>query len=232
MLHYAAEDTRYLHRLADIIENRLLEKGRLTWATEEFALLELVRHSNATDQMLHFIREASNFNGRQLAALEKLLHWRDAEARRRNRRYFQIISNHQLTAIAENLPQTSRELVEKTKISPHLLKRYSEDILHLIRDVRQLPREKLPVPPQRERRSRKAVSNRLIKKLKGWRKEAAAHLELNPGTLINNSLLEEITRRKPVTLKTLAKVPGMKNWQVETLGTEIINLVTDHLAKN
>lgn len=43
MVRYAAEDTRHLHRLVDIFEERLIAAGRLDWCTEEFALMEQVR---------------------------------------------------------------------------------------------------------------------------------------------------------------------------------------------
>jgi len=231
MLHYAAEDTRYLHRLAAIIEARLREKGRLAWALEEFALLEQVRHSNTADQLVHSIREAAKFNSRQLAALEKLLNWRDGEARMGNRRYFQIIGTRELVAAAGALPKTAESLTNATGISTRLLKRHGDQILRIIEAVRQLPKEDLPERPNLERRSRNAISNRLVKELKAWRKEAAARLDLNPGTLINNALLEDITRRKPTSMKALEKVPGLKNWQVQTAGEHIIALVNHHLAK-
>ncbi len=144
MLHYAAEDTRYLHRLADIIENRLKKKERLSWALEEFALLELVRHNNTADQLVHSIREAAKFNSRQLAALERLLNWRDNEARARHRRYFQIISTRELAAIAGALPKTPEDLAKGTCISARLLKRHGSEIFKIVEDIRQLPKRRTP----------------------------------------------------------------------------------------
>jgi ribonuclease D len=231
MLFYAAEDIRYLHELAAIIEKRLEEKGRLAWALEEFSLLEMVRHNNTADQLVHSIREAAGFNSRQLAALEKLLNWRDREARMRNRRYFQIISTRELVASAAALPTTEEKLAKATGMSSRQVKRHGGEILGIIEAVRQLPKDELPERPKVERRSRNTISNRLIRELKAWRKETAAGLEMNPGTLINNALLEEITRRKPATLKALAKVPGIKNWQAEEVGRDIIGLVNAHLEK-
>ena len=39
MLEYAAADTRHLPELRDILRGQLRERGRLTWAEEEFGLL-------------------------------------------------------------------------------------------------------------------------------------------------------------------------------------------------
>src|SRR4029078_11826960 len=41
-LRYAADDPRHLPALRDILRGRLAARGRLTWAEEEFALLEQV----------------------------------------------------------------------------------------------------------------------------------------------------------------------------------------------
>jgi ribonuclease D len=43
MLSYAASDTHYLLQLRDILRDRLIERSRLAWAQEEFALLEEIR---------------------------------------------------------------------------------------------------------------------------------------------------------------------------------------------
>ena len=43
MITYAAEDTRYLTRLRDVLADRLHTVGRLGWAEEEFARLEALR---------------------------------------------------------------------------------------------------------------------------------------------------------------------------------------------
>ncbi|NIQ92983.1 MAG: ribonuclease D, partial [Desulfuromonadales bacterium] len=42
MIDYAAEDTRHLHKLVDILEPQLVELGRMAWLEEECKLLEAV----------------------------------------------------------------------------------------------------------------------------------------------------------------------------------------------
>jgi ribonuclease D len=50
MIEYAASDTHYLPALRDILRDRLAGMGRLSWAEEEFALLERVRWAAPTEQ--------------------------------------------------------------------------------------------------------------------------------------------------------------------------------------
>jgi len=59
-------------------------------------------------------------------------------------------------------------------------------------------------------------------RLKDWRKKVAAELELDPGVLINNSLLEELARQQPRTEKDLEQVTQLKNWQRRVLGDGIL----------
>ena len=42
MVRYAAADTQYLHELTEILEAKLIEKGRLEWVQEEFLLMEII----------------------------------------------------------------------------------------------------------------------------------------------------------------------------------------------
>jgi ribonuclease D len=84
MIRYAAEDTRHLHRLARLLEEKLAVKGRLEWVAEEFALLEQVRFQEQEGPLFLRAKGAAVLDRRQLAVLEALLQWRDQEARRRD----------------------------------------------------------------------------------------------------------------------------------------------------
>jgi ribonuclease D len=61
--------------------------------------------------------------------------------------------------------------------------------------------------------------------LKKWRTAMAADLEMDPGVLINNSLLEDIARNQPRTQSDLEKLPTMKNWQRRELGEGILGVL-------
>ena len=225
MLHYAAEDTRYLHRLAAIIEERLKDKGRREWAQEEFALLEDLRHNDMPGHLLRAMPEAAAFDRRRLAALERLLHWRDEAARRHNRRYFQIAAGSTLTALAAALPATRDEMAALKELPATLRERHGKEFLALMEEVRGLREDQLPELPGEPPRPRNFLANGLTRELKNWRKTTAEAMSLDPGTLINNSLLEEIARRKPTTRDALGRIPGLKRWQIEALGEQIVALV-------
>ncbi|MFA5516661.1 MAG: HRDC domain-containing protein [Desulfuromonadales bacterium] len=222
MIRYAAEDTRHLHRLAHLLEEKLRAKERLDWVAEEFAILETARFQEQEGPFFLRFKGAAGLDRRQLAVLEELLQWRDREARRRDAPPYKVIGNKSLLELAKTQPRRLPELVGVEGISPRLADRYGRDLLHGIETALALPEQELPIVPRGERRVRDPQLEKGMAALKGWRQRKAAELEMDAGVLINNALLEEIVRRAPTSLAALAAIPGMKTWQKQVLGGEII----------
>ena len=227
MIRYAAEDTRHLHRLARLLEEKLEARGRLEWVAEEFTLLEQVRFQEQEGPLFLRAKGAAALGRRQLAVLEELLQWRDREAQRRDRPLFKVIGNKQLLELASGMPRTLSGLTAVEGVSPRLVDRCGKGLLGAIAAGLAVPETDLPVYPRGERRVRDAAVDRRFAALKEWRKEAAAELEMDPGIVINNALLEEIARRRPTSCAALEVIPGMKNWQVRVLGEKILEAVAN-----
>lgn len=225
MIRYAAEDTRHLHRLADLWEERLRERGRLEWVAEEFALLEAARFQEQEGPLFLKAKGAVALDRRQLAVVENLLRWRDGEARRRDCPPFKVAGNAPLMEVARTQPRTLQGLVGIEGISPRMAERYGRDILGCVEAALLLPTSELPTFPRGERRVRDPEADKRFTWLKDWRKERAVTLEMEPGILINNAVLEEIARRLPRRPEDLVSVPGMKNWQRKIVGEEILKVL-------
>ncbi len=222
MIRYAAEDTRHLHRLVTLLEEQLAARGRLAWVTEEFALLEQVRHSEQDGPLYLRTKGAGMLDRRQLAVLEELLQWRDREARRRDRPPFKVAGNKALLELARSTPRTLKGLVAVEGISPRMADRFGGQILKAIERGLAVPDSELPRFPRSPRPVRDPEVDQRVALLKEWRKEVAAELEMDPGILINNALLDELARRQPSSETGLEAVPGMKNWQRRVLGAGIL----------
>ncbi|MBQ7249376.1 MAG: HRDC domain-containing protein, partial [Deltaproteobacteria bacterium] len=101
--------------------------------------------------------------------------------------------------------------------------------LRILDEARRLPEEALPEPaPEPVPHPRRGAGNSLLKDLKNWRRNAAQELGLDPGTLINNHMLEEIARCRPRTLTALSTISGIKQWQLRELGNSLLRQVTHH----
>lgn len=222
MIRYAAADTTHLHRLVEIFEQKLVEKGRLDWVQEEFSLLEKVRFTLHEGPFFLRFKGAGTLDRRQLAVLEKLLQWRDSEARRRDCPLYKVLGNKSLLHLARLQP-TGREVLQEVEgLSPRLIERYGGQLLQAVSEALGLPETDLPVYPRGERRVKDPQVEKRMIRLKDWRKKMAVKLELDPGVLINNALLDELARKQPRSEQELAGIGLLKNWQRNILGEGIL----------
>jgi len=222
MIAYAAEDTRHLHRLAALFEQRLRQLGRLSWAEEEFALLEQVSFDTHQGPLCLRFKGANQLDRRQLGVLEALLQWRETEGERRDRPVFKVIGNQVLLEIARSAPQTEQALASRDGVGERLAQRYGRPLLKCVRRGLDCPEVELPSFPQRSRSVRDPLTERALKALKGWRLKRAAELAIEPGVLINNGVLDELVGVRPQTLSDLGTVGGLKSWQRREFGTELV----------
>jgi ribonuclease D len=222
MAHYAAEDTRHLHKLAELLEGKLCELGRLDWVEEECRLMEQVGFAeNAGPKCLRF-KGAGTLDRRQLALLEELLCWRDEEAERRNCPMFKVMGNKPLLELARLSPETVQAMVGVEGLYPRLIERHGKSLLAALDRGRLVPDDQLPIFPRQARRDKDPEAEKRLKKLKQWRADKASELQLDPGVLINNAMLEAVARLNPRSVIALDGIEAMKNWQKKELGEGLV----------
>jgi ribonuclease D len=227
MARYAAEDTRYLHALGEMLEKHLREAGRLDWVAEEFKLLEAVRHSEHEGPLFTRVKGASRLKPRQLAVLELLLEFRDEEARRRDRPLFKVLGNAVMLEVAREQPTSLRALTGLSGMPARLADRYGKRLVELVRQAQDLPQANLPVFPRKERPVRDPEVDQRMAKLKQWRSARAEELGIDPGVLINNATMEEIARLNPGSDEELAQAGTLKGWQQRELGPSICDALRE-----
>jgi ribonuclease D len=227
MIRYAAEDTRHLHRLAQLLEEKLAVLGRLSWVAEEFALAEAVRAGNAQEgPMFLRFKGAAAFDRRQLAILEGLLRWRDGEARRRDIPPFKVLGNTTLQGLTRVVSSDLAALDGIEGLPARLVERYGRSLLAVIEKALALPDSQLPVYPRSARRERDVEVDKRLSRLKDWRRLQAEQLQIDAGIVINNAALEELARRQPRDAQELQGV-GLKQWQQQVLGQGILRVLRE-----
>jgi ribonuclease D len=65
-----------------------------------------------------------------------------------------------------------------------------------------------------------------IDALKKMREAASLTLSMEPGFLINNNMISAVASGKPSSAEELLQIPGMRNWQVEALGEQIMQTLS------
>jgi ribonuclease D len=224
MLQYAAEDTRHLPALRDILRSRLDGAGRLRWAEEEFLVQEQARWANEADGEAYLrLKGTRTLTRRQLAALRELYGWREERARELDRATFRVVSNEALMGLARRMPSKRGELEKVHGITEGLARRYGTEFMDAVDRARALDEEALPERRKPRRRPpRDPELDARVDRLKSVRDRRAEELGLDRGFLMPRSQLEVLARGRPGDMEELEAMEGVRRWQAEALGADLL----------
>jgi ribonuclease D len=223
MVEYAAMDGRYLIPLARMLEKELEEKGRLSWVEEECLFLSKVRFMPPSHAPLYLkVKGAFLLDPRSLAVLEALLGFREARAKKADLPPFKVLGNECLLELAMKKPLGLEELETGKVLSRRQIDRYGTPLLQTIQRAMSVPDENLPVYPRQSRPDVSSPVRERVKALKTWREMRAKTLEMEPGILLNNALINDLALKNPRSTKEMEEVPGLKKWRQSHFGREIL----------
>jgi ribonuclease D len=225
MLEYAAMDTRHLPVLRDILRDRLTERGKLTWAEEEFALATAVRWPapESPEVAALSMKGARALPPRGLAVFRELYVWRTRTAETLDRAAFRIIGNEALIALAERTPKDAAGVAAIPGVGKDLVERRGPEILAAIERGLQVPESDLPRFPRAARHRPDPAFEGRLERLKALRVRLVGRLDLQPGVISPNWLLEAVARAAPRSLEELGKVEGIRRWQISQFGNELLD---------
>ena len=228
MLAYASQDAIYLNALSKNLEEKLIEIGRLNWFLQECDIQSLVRTSaaNGDPRFLKF-KGAGRLGRRSLAVLEALLEFRGSAAQKIDRPLYQVIHNDLLLKLAIEKPRDMNHLRGLDVLSIKQLNRYGQQLLDVIHAAMELDPTLLPIYPRSHEPIPDAQISARIATLKKWRESAATYLEIEPGLLCNNALITAIALKNPQDVEALCGIEGIKPWQIEAVGQQIIAVLQD-----
>jgi len=227
MLDYAAGDTAHLIQLRDILEARLKEKGRWTWAQEEFGLLTDAPFNQQGAQEPGFLRlkGAKLLRPQQLAVLREVHGWREGMAERMDRAPFMVVGNDVLLDIARNPPASIRELAGRKGMSEKVMERHGRALFEAVSRGAAIPKEEWPRLERGKRWDRDPDHEERLKRLKSTRDALTQENDLRMGIVASNQLLTDIARLLPGDLEALASVPGIRRYQVEHFGPALLKIL-------
>ena len=227
-LEYAAGDTRHLLSLAEILTGELRERGREDWAVEEFGFLEKIQwEEDQTDPVTRF-KGARKLMPRQVALLRVALAWRDAVAKEWDRAPFRVVGDPVLAAVVMDRPNSREALADVKGMSPRLARKHGRELLGALKRVDELPDGDLQPYPRTNRNGPGRFTpeeDALAEKVRDLRSDRATELGLEKGVLLSNAQINEIIRSRPGSPEALQAVPGLRNWQAEILGGEILRIL-------
>ena len=225
MLDYAAKDTSHLLHLRDVLAGKLVEKGRMNWAQEEFDRLVHIPFEAVDDEEPGFLKlkGARALRPQQLAVLRELHAWREQLAERLDRAPFMMLGNDVMLDLAKDPPADRSALAGRKGIGDRGMERNGEAILRAIERGRAVPKDQWPRVPKSLRYDRDPEFDDRVKRLRVARERLMIEHELRPGIVGANHLLAAIARRMPTSLEELRTVDGIRNYQVDVFGQDLLN---------
>ncbi len=223
-LAYAAADVQHLFALKGKLIEELEKIGRLAWVEEECAALaaQPAPERPVDPDAWLGVKGARDLPARGMAILRELWSLREQLARAADRPPFKILNEDTMLRVAQALPGDATTLGAISGITPRVLGRWGGAILESVERALALDDGELPVLPRHKRPSIPGAMSRRIDKLRRWRAGATEPVGLEPGVLLPNRLITAIAEAAPRTLDELARVDGVRQWRVTTLGDGLL----------
>jgi len=226
MIDYAAGDTRHLHQLADVLGRAVREQGRERWAEEECRRIEKAAAEPAEEGAIDpvtRVKGAGKLDDRTVTALREALRWRDGIARSKDRAPFRVATDQALLAAVLAEPADVEALVRVRGFPSRLARERGRGLVQVLRRVRRMPAETLaPYPSGNRRKRADRTDEAVLERLKEVRNRAATELGLERGRVMANQALQAVAAAQPKSLAELASVKDLRRWQVEVLGTALL----------
>ncbi len=223
---YAAADTAHLAELAVRLRARLDQLGRWSWAVEEFARLEQVRHVEPEPDPLAFerVKGVRALRGAERNRAFSLYRWRDAEARRLDIPPFKVLGNTPLVELARTAPRTAAGLARVDQLGPKFVRRWGHEVLGALGQPDAAPG--LQRPSRRPDHPPRIV--RRLKRLIAVRDQIAGELELQPGLVCARACAAAVAECEPAPSSPdgLAAA-GLSGWRLDLLGTRFLEVLAN-----
>jgi ribonuclease D len=218
MQAYAAEDTRHLLQLAEVLERELVRAGRLAWAQEEFRRLEALRwREERNGEPWRRIKGISRLDRRSLAVVRALHAVRDSEARDRDRPVFRILRDEVLIELARRRPARQEDLLAipgfpRSRAAGPQATRW----LTAVAEAMDLPEQALPEVQRGVRVRPNPIRESRVKALQAKRDALAARLGVDPSLVATRAMLEAAVDLRERG-EGLENAPDLRDWQRELL---------------
>jgi ribonuclease D len=129
---YARADVEHLLPMADALQERLRQSGRLEWAREECRALERASDERPPQEMFARLPRVRRLGKRQRAVALVLVEWRQDLAQQIDRPPSSILPDHVLVEVARRQPATKKAFEEVRGMPGQTLQRWHRELLEAI----------------------------------------------------------------------------------------------------
>ncbi|MCC5860813.1 MAG: ribonuclease D [Gammaproteobacteria bacterium] len=212
-LAYAGDDVRYLPELHAQLGAELERRGRAAWAAEDCeSLLNPALYENPPETAWQRVKGLRRLQGRARAAARALAAWREVTAERLDRPRRWVLSDEQLLALADALPEDRAALDAVPGLPPGLVRRRGDALLEVVTGIPvSAPEETDPAPLD-------DAEKKTLARLASLARELADQLDLEPEVLATRAELTSAVRGTPTGRPFVG-------WRLEVIGRQLLAAV-------
>jgi ribonuclease D len=224
-LHYAAEDVAHLLELADVLQGRLRETGRLEWAREECRRLESATDERDPETAWERLPRIGQLDPRSRAVARELAAWRERTAASEDRPIGSVLADPTLVELAKRQPANLAGLEHIRGLHASGVRRRGAAILAAIAAGREAP--PIPREPGRDRFDSAdapliSLAEALLRARAG---EAGLAYELIASRAELELIVNALRRSEPEP-----EVRTLEGWRSELVGDDLRSLLSGNSA--
>jgi ribonuclease D len=138
-IEYARADVEHLLPMADALQERLRQSGRLEWAREECRALERATDERPPEEQFARLPRVRRLGKRQRAVALTLVEWRQQLAQQIDRPASSVLPDHVLVEVARRQPESRRALEEVRGMPGQTFQRWHRELLEAVARGREAP---------------------------------------------------------------------------------------------
>ena len=237
-LNYAALDVDVLVDLRDAVEALLIERGKMSWAVEDFE--QILKNPPNPPRLDPWRRTSGMHKVRDrmtLAIIRALWSARDEFARAIDLAPGRVFNDEALVEIATKRPTTVDEFTKIIKRRSRVTNAPTTEWFALMKKTLELPETELPVlrtpsiglPPIKLWKDRNPIGNARLSHARAAVTQRAAELDLPVENLISPEVIRQLVWKNPPEseieeyIKKLLLEYGARSWQVEQITPVLVD---------
>ena len=131
-LKYAREDVEHILPLADHIQDRLRDSGRLEWAREECRAVAAASDERDPQEVWRRLPRSGSLSPRERAVARELAAWREVTAERENKPVGTVLKDPTLVELVKRQPAKAGALRDIRGVNPDVVRRRAPDLIAAI----------------------------------------------------------------------------------------------------
>ena len=226
-IEYAMDDVRHLREIADFLQGRLSELGRLNWLRDEMERWQDDVERSIQQERWRRLSGSSGMDRKSLALARELWRWRESEAERRNTPARRVLRDDLLVELAKRQTSDPKRIRAVRGFERRNLVRVIPEIAECIARALELPEEEWPTKAKSNPKPQLSVLGQFLFSALG---SIAREAQLAPSLVGGPNDVRDLITYRTSNGRTGPPPALSTGWRADLVGNLFDNLLTGKIA--